>query len=309
MAGVFIGLGLAAVGTTMSFVQAGKQRRAASRAADEAEVAINNARAIATRNVAEQGQIPLQAYEQGFRQRQVLQKDIMNSLQSADTRSLAAGVGNVAQAGQQADQKQQASMEQAIFDREATVLEGEEAKQKRLYDLDLAQGKGAMQAAAQASNAEARAISGGAKALSAGLQSAYENEDINALYGKSLGDVGKGEYSGAVERYTQSAIDNGGLRPDQRDAFMAYVATDLSEGGADVDSNAAVRGLLQDQNFGIVDDYMDNLTLSEGAASGETSFVAPYTPPVVGTDGSNIPQFNAIPVSGDVPVQYPTVIT
>ena len=247
----FIGLGLAVVGTGLSFVQAGKQRRLASKAASEAELAINNARAIATRNVAEQGQIPLQAYEQGFRQRQVLQKDIMNSLQSADTRSLAAGVGNVAQAGQQADQQQQASMEKAIFDREATILEGEEAKQKRLYDLEVAQGKGAMQAAAQASNAQTRAIAGGAKTLSAGLKAAYEDEGINELYGKSLGNKLDG-YSGAVERYAQAAIDNGKIVEGQRDSFMAHLAKDPK-----IENNAAMRGFLANEDFSLVDDFQD----------------------------------------------------
>ena len=256
-AGLMIGsMALSAIGTAMSFVQAGKQKRLASKAASEAEIAINNARAIATRNVAEQGQIPLQAYEQGFRQRQVLQKDIMNSLQSADARSLAAGVGNVAQSGQQASQQQQASVEQAIFDREATVLEGEEAKQKRLYDLEIAQGKGAMQAAAQASNAQTRAIAGGAKTLTAGLKAAYENEDINALYGKSLGNKLDG-YSGAVERYTQAAIDNGKILEGQRDSFMAHLAKDASEGGANVENNAAMRGFLADEDFSLVDGFQD----------------------------------------------------
>ena len=260
-AGLIIGgMALSAIGTGLSFVQAGRQRRLASKAASEAEIAINNARAIATRNVAEQGQIPLQAYEQGFRQRQVLQKDIMNSLQSADTRSLAAGVGNVAQAGQQANQQQQASVEQAIFDREATVLEGEEAKQKRLYDLEIAQGKGAMQAAAQASNAQTRAIAGGAKTLTTGLKAAYENEDINPLYGKSLGNKLDG-YSGAVERYTQAAIDEGVVRPDERSEFMEYITKDSSIGGADVESNAAMRALLRDEDFGLGEDfnYLNNL--------------------------------------------------
>jgi len=250
-----IGLGLAVVGSGLSFIQSAKQRRLAQQAADEAEVAINNARVIASKNVAEQAQIPMQAYEQGFRQRQVLQKDIMNSLQGADTRSLAAGVGGVAQAGMQAQQRQQATQEQALAERQNAIIEGEQERDKALLGLETAQGTGAMQAAAQASNASTRALQSGAKTLAKGLQTAYSDEGINPLYGKSLGDVSKGEYSGAVERYAQAAIDSGQLPASQRDAFMAHLATDVSEGGADIDSNAAVRGLLQDEDFSLASGF------------------------------------------------------
>ena len=286
-----IGIGLAVVGTGLSFVQAAKQRRLAQQAAAEAEVAINNARVIATRNVAEQAQIPMQAYEQGFRQRQVLQKDIMNSLQGADTRSLAAGVGGVAQAGMQAQQRQQATQEQALAERQNAIIEGEQERDKALLGLETAQGTGAMQAAAQASNASTKALQSGARTLAKGLQTAYSDEEINPLYGKSLGDVNKGEYSGAVERYAQAAIDNGKIRPDQRDGFMAHLATDVSEGGADIDSNAAVRGLLQDEDFSIVDDYVQGATFQDASEAA-----------VIDTSAPAALDFNEIPgLGGEIP--------
>ena len=285
------GLALSAVGTGLSFTQAAKQRRLAQQAADEAEVAINNARVIASKNVAEQAQIPMQAYEQGFRQRQVLQKDIMNSLQGADTRSLAAGVGGVAQAGMQAQQRQQATQEQALVERQNAIIEGEQERDKTLLALETAQGTGAMQAAAQASNASARALQSGAKSLAKGLQTAYSDEEINPLYGKSLGDVSKGEYSGAVERYAQAAIDNGKIRPDQRDALMAHLATDVSEGGADIDSNAAVRGLLQDEDFSIVDSYVQGVNFQDASEAA-----------VIDTSAPAALDFNEIPgLGGEIP--------
>ena len=285
------GLALSAVGTGLSFSQAAKQRRLAQQAADEAEVAINNARVIASKNVAEQAQIPMQAYEQGFRQRQVLQKDIMNSLQGADTRSLAAGVGGVAQAGMQAQQRQQATQEQALAERQNAIIEGEQERDKTLLGLETAQGTGAMQAAAQASNASARALQSGAKSLAKGLQTAYSDEEINPLYGKSLGDVSKGEYSGAVERYAQAAIDNGKIRPDQRDALMAHLATDVSEGGADIDSNAAVRGLLQDEDFSIVDSYVQGVNFQDASEAA-----------VIDTSAPAALDFNEIPgLGGEIP--------
>jgi ribosomal 50S subunit-recycling heat shock protein len=286
-----IGLGLSAIGTGLSFTQAAKQRRLAQQAADEAEVAINNARVIASKNVAEQAQIPMQAYEQGFRQRQVLQKDIMNSLQGADTRSLAAGVGGVAQAGMQAQQRQQATQEQALAERQNAIIEGEQERDKALLGLETAQGTGAMQAAAQASNASTRALQSGAKTLAKGLQTAYSDEGINPLYGKSLGDVSKGEYSGAVERYTQAAIDSGKIRPDQRDAFMAHLATDVSEGGADIESNAAVRGLLRDEDFSIVDSYVQGVNFQDASEAA-----------VIDTTAPAALDFNEIPgLGGEIP--------
>lgn len=281
-----VGLGLSAIGTGLSFTQAGKQRRLAQQAAAEAEVAINNARVIASKNVAEQAQIPMQAYEQGFRQRQVLQKDIMNSLQGADTRSLAAGVGGVAQAGMQAQQRQQATQEQALAERQNAIIEGEQQRDKTLMGLELAQGTGAMQAAAQASNASARALQSGAKTLAKGLQTAYSDEEINPLYGKSLGDVSKGEYSGAVERYAQAAIDNGKIRPDQRDGFMAHLVE-----SENVESNAALRGLLQDEDFSIVDDYVQGAT-----------FQAASEAAVIDTSAPAALDFNEIPgLGGEIP--------
>ncbi len=286
-----IGLGLSVIGTGLSFTQAAKQRRLAQQAADEAEVAINNARVIASKNVAEQAQIPMQAYEQGFRQRQVLQKDIMNSLQGADTRSLAAGVGGVAQAGMQAQQRQQATQEQALAERQNAIIEGEQERDKALLGLETAQGTGAMQAAAQASNASTRALQSGAKTLAKGLQTAYSDEGINPLYGKSLGDVSKGEYSGAVERYTQAAIDSGKIRPDQRDAFMAHLATDVSEGGADIESNAAVRGLLRDEDFSIVDSYVQGVNFQDASEAA-----------VIDTTAPAALDFNEIPgLGGEIP--------
>ena len=257
MAGIAIGLSLSAIGTGMSFIQAGKQKRLAANAALEAESAINQARAIATKNVAEQSQIPMQAYEQGFRQRQVLQKDLMDSLQGADTRSLAAGVGAVAQAGQTAEQAQQANQEKALIERNNAIIEGEEARDTRLYNLEVAQGSGAMQAAAQASNASAKATAGAVKTLSKGLQAAYGDENINELYGKSLGDATTGEYSGAVKRYAQAALESGAIRSDQVDGLMAHIATDVSEGGADIGTNSDVRGLLQNEDFSLATDFGD----------------------------------------------------
>jgi hypothetical protein len=215
----------------------------------------------------------------------------MNSLQGADTRSLAAGVGGVAQAGMQAQQRQQATQEQALAERQNAIIEGEQERDKTLLGLELAQGTGAMQAAAQASNASTKALQSGAKTLAKGLQTAYSDEEINPLYGKSLGDVSKGEYSGAVERYAQAAIDNGKIRPDQRDGLMAHIATDISEGGADVNSNQAVRGLLQDEDFSIVDNYV------YGAP-----FQAASEAAVIDTTAPAALDFNEIPgLGGEIP--------
>ena len=281
-----IGLGLAVIGSGLSFIQSAKQRRLAQQAADEAEVAINNARVIATKNVAEQAQIPMQAYEQGFRQRQVLQKDIMNSLQGADTRSLAAGVGGVAQAGMQAQQRQQATQEQALAERQNAIIEGEQERDKTLLGLETAQGTGAMQAAAQASNASTRALQSGAKTLAKGLQTAYSDEGINPLYGKSLGDVSKGEYSGAVERYAQAAIDNGKITLDQRDGLMAHLVE-----SENVESNAALRGLLQDEDFSIVDSYVQGVNFQDASEAA-----------VIDTSAPAALDFNEIPgLGGEIP--------
>ena len=103
--------------------------------------------------------------------------------------------------------------------------------------------------------------------------------------------LSKGEYSGAVERYAQAAIDNGKIRPDQRDGFMAHLATDVSEGGADIDSNAAVRGLLQNEDFSIVDDYVQGAT-----------FQAASEAAVIDTSAPAALDFNEIPgLGGEIP--------
>lgn len=183
MAGVAaaIGIGLAAIGTGMSFIQAGQQRKAQEKAEREAAKAMAEARKKLEVNYLDALGIQKEPYEL---EREALLVAGAQGVEAAreSERGAAAGVGRI----QLAQQKGQQGIRSAMG-REMTALDrAAAAEESRLRDvgvqLDLGEVAGAQMAAADASQAAAAAQSQGFQQLaSLGAQVA----EAAPLYAKS----------------------------------------------------------------------------------------------------------------------------
>lgn len=183
MSGIFIGLGITAIGTGFSFAQAGSQRKKYKAAEKKAAESMEAARKRLEVNYVEQLGIDKEAYEEMREASLVSGAQTVEALQESE-RGIAAGAGRLG-ANQTAAQEAITTAQRA----ESLALDKAVAKEdSRLRDvnvqLDLGEVAGAQQAGADARSAEAAALQQGFTGLAnlgAGAVSASK------LYGKSDG--------------------------------------------------------------------------------------------------------------------------
>jgi len=181
MAGDPISAGLGLIGAGMSIGQSIKARTEEKRAAAEAQKAIAEAKFKAQENALEGVGIGLPAYDRGFRENAVLNKQGVTALQEADSRSLLGGIGKITAAGVAGVSKQTDVLAEALISREKAIAVEENKIRDTLVELDTAEGTGAQMAAADAANRRGRATASAAQQIGGTLAGIYEGSDLYAL--------------------------------------------------------------------------------------------------------------------------------
>jgi len=249
MSGVFIGLGITAIGTGFSFAQAGSQRKRYKAAEKKAAESMEEARKRLTVNYVSQIGIDKEAYEE-MREASLVSGAQTSEALAESERGVAAGIGRLG-ATQTAMQEGITTAQRA----ESLALDkAVAAEDSRLRDvnvqLDLGEVAGAQQAIADSKAAETAALTQGFQGLAnlgAGAVSASK------LYGKSDGakafDKGQRASIGeAKQAYMQGAGKGKG--------FLGIGTGFRKSGARDIAADSFVQQQVGKINFGTTG--MDN---------------------------------------------------
>ena len=158
LAGMGIGLG-----------QAGKQRRAASQAKADSERLMHQARNRMMADNFENIKLPTESYDRAFRENTAQQRQAIDSLQSADARSLAAGIGKVSAAGTAANEQQRLVMGKDLYDLELKKAQNAEAIKNELVGMDVGQARDLTTMSADSREAAAASTMGAIQSGVAGV--------------------------------------------------------------------------------------------------------------------------------------------
>jgi len=158
LAGMGIGLG-----------QAGKQRRAASQAKADSERLMQQARNRMMADNFENIKLPTESYDRAFRENTAQQRQAIDSLQSADARSLAAGIGKVSAAGTAANEEQRLVMGKDLYDLELKKAQNAEAIKNELVGMDVGQARDLTTMSADSREAAAASTMGAIQSGVAGV--------------------------------------------------------------------------------------------------------------------------------------------
>jgi len=179
------GLALSAGGMGLSIGQASKARRAKEKAERKATVLRNKAKARAEKNFYEGLNVPLDAFGEQYRQQLQTQQQGIQALQEGDSRNLAAGLGGLQGATNQAQETTRIGMQEALYDNDKMKADAKEKMKQQLIDIDIAgaQDQAAMQQAY--GQQEAQGIQGAISAAGSMISSANQ---IVPLFGTSKAD-------------------------------------------------------------------------------------------------------------------------
>jgi len=144
LAGMGIGLG-----------QSAKQRRAASQSKKESERLMQEARNRMMKDEFENIKLPTESYDRAFRSNTAQQRQALDSLQGADARSLAAGVGKVGALGTAANEQQRLQMGKDLYALELKKAENRNRIQDELVGMDVGAAKDQMNMSADQREAAA----------------------------------------------------------------------------------------------------------------------------------------------------------
>lgn len=173
-----IGLGISALSSGMSFVQAGKQRKLQSQAEAAAQKAFDEAKAKLDVNYLEGLTIAKEPYEL---EREALAQAGASALQAGiegDQRGAGATAGRVLMAQQAQQAQQRAGMSREMQALNQIAAQEESRLQGARVDLDLAEAKGQQQMAADAAAARQAAISSGVQGIASMGMTALENAPL-----------------------------------------------------------------------------------------------------------------------------------
>ena len=176
-----IALGGAAVGAGMNLVQAGKARDAQKTADRAAARLMNDAKAKIQKNYYEGLKIPTEAYDQAYEANAQVQRDNIEALQQADSRTLAAGVGRVAAASNENTQQIRAQQAQQMFELDKLKAEGEENMTQQLAAMDVAQAQDQAKRAAQADEQVGMLQAGAVNSVIGGITAAASAQELNTM--------------------------------------------------------------------------------------------------------------------------------
>ena len=182
------GLAASAAGTASNFIQAGKQRRAADRAADEAAKALEAARDKLQVNYLKGLSIQKEPYELAREAGLSTAAQIVQAAQEGDQRGVAAGATRAALAQQNLENRNRMAMGQELQGLQRAAALEDRRLQSQLSNLDLAEARGFQSMAADARDRQRELNQAGAQGLVglgkqlAGLPELYgQNSDTTQL--------------------------------------------------------------------------------------------------------------------------------
>ena len=186
-----IALGGAAVGGGMNLIQAGKARDAQRDADRAAARLMNDAKAKLQKNFYEGLRIPTEAYDQAYEANAQAQRENIEALQQADSRTLAAGVGRVGALSNENIQKIRAQQAQEMFELDKFKRGAEEDMTQQLAQMDVAMAQDQAARAAQADEQVGMLQAGAANAFIGGITSAAQSQALNkaSASDKALSDA------------------------------------------------------------------------------------------------------------------------
>ena len=176
-----IALGGAAVGGAANLVAAGRarnQQRDADRAAGRL---MADARAKLEKDFYEGLKLPTEAYDQAYEANSQAQRESVEALQQADSRSLAAGVGRVGALSNENTQKIRAQQSKDMFALDKLKAEGKDNVNQQLAQMDVAAAQDKAARAAQADEKVGMLQAGAAQSFIGGISAAAEAQALNPL--------------------------------------------------------------------------------------------------------------------------------
>ena len=145
-----IGAATSLGGGLMSFGQSAKASKQAADAQRKSDRLMAEARKNAQKNVYEQLQVPLDAFNEQYRQTNQAATAGIQALQEGDSRTLAAGIGQVSGAVNEATEKTRIDKAEALYGLDQTKATSRENVKQQLIAMDSGQAKDqAMKAADQ----------------------------------------------------------------------------------------------------------------------------------------------------------------
>lgn len=181
-----IGAGVAVLGTGFQISQGLKQGKLAKDAQRASAEALALAKQRLEINRLEGIQLPLESYERMMREMTAQQKQSLTSLQEADERSLASGVGKLYAAASGETEKAREQMDKAIYDREKMIAEEESKIDRALASVSLEEAIGFEKEAAQREQAAAMNFAGAISGLG---QAASIYQQSRPLYSSYQGQL------------------------------------------------------------------------------------------------------------------------
>ena len=176
-----IALGGAAVGGSINLIQAGKAR-AKQREADKAAGRLMaEAKSKLEKNFYEGLKLPTEAYDQAYEANAQTQRENVEALQQADSRSLAAGVGKVGALSNENTQKIRAQQAQEMFELDKLKAGAKEDMNQQLAAMDVAGAQDQAARAAQADEQVGQLQAGAAQAFIGGITAAAESQSLNKM--------------------------------------------------------------------------------------------------------------------------------
>jgi len=181
----------------MSLGQAAKARRARKEAEMKAKAFRNKAIQKAEKDFYAGLNVPLDAFGEQYRQQMQSQQQGIQALQEGDSRNLAAGLGGLQAATNQAQETTRIGMQDALYENAKMKADAKENMKQQLIDIDMAQAKDMAAMQQQYGQQEAQGIQGAITAAGSMLSAA---NDIAPLFGTSKADRLAGKaYVGAED--------------------------------------------------------------------------------------------------------------
>ena len=175
---------LEAFGAAADIAQAIRQRKLERDRTNAASAAVAQAKKALEVNRMEGLQVPLSAYEMQMTGITQQQKQGVQALIEADSRTTAAGIGKITGAAGLQNERVRQGMEQALFERDKLIAQEQAKIDAALATINLEEAAGAQQAAAEAAEASALAATGAVEGLgSAGLKY-FQGQDLFGREGR-----------------------------------------------------------------------------------------------------------------------------
>jgi len=190
--------GLAGMG--IGLAQASTQRKKASQAEKDSKILMEQARVQIQKDAFENVKLPIESYDRAFRANTAQQRQAIDSLQGADARTLAAGIGKVGAVGTAANEKQRLQMGKDLYALELTQAQSANQIRDELVGMDVGAARDQMTMAGDQREASAASTMGAIQSGVAGL----------SALASSMPDYMKG----AGDRRADQLIKTGAYNPD-----------------------------------------------------------------------------------------------